>query len=758
MKSQSGSSSTSSSRHASPLLPRSGIASSRSSVKGSDRSLSPPSVRTGSRSSKVSGRIENQLDAYMKWINSQLKKKPGARLVEDLRNDTRDGVAFIDLISVISGEMISGVHEVPSTYTEMKENVEKILHFMSSKKIRMHRILAKDIVDGNSKSIMRLILALAAHYKPDSVKHSSTGSHGSRSSDAHSSPNVSAIAQGASAALTAARRHVAKAGSSFRRKGREYHHQRRSYYQESSSDQYSDSDTSFHADHPRIIPGRERGDVDGASAGSSPTSSSVHSPKVPIMSSISTPKSNQNSSVSKSRSADYITYKDSGTELDDSVFTPGRGGTSTGSDVVKRTQYDDLMSEYIKLADAMSVIKKDLSQLQDLLLSGQPPDGEESSNNIVVEGTTPEEQIVILRSQLQQSKEVCAGLREELSKNKIDLMQIQGVKAGLQQRINDQETTISQLKNELLQRDFQKQKNDSEQVNVSRQLQDKDKAISDLRKDITRRDMRIDHLQQELQMQINEKESATKSLKLQVKELNDRFKVVDETGATLKARVATQDKQMARLAGRILHTKNDQIRPPPTGADELGVLKESVTSLRQYFLNTDPQQHTLDTIEQGISTLIERIPNTNQTSSSTGHMGGFDSNVSRKLNFDGTGDIRRSPITAIPGSKQPSECTNHGFNPRKLDSPPAGNQNCTKVLYFTDSSTTPSMLTINRRLGEITLRDFKSAFDRPGPYRYHFKALDPEFGTVKEEISNEESIIPGWEGKIVAWIEKDTEQ
>ena len=37
----------------------------------------------------------------MAWINSQLKKKPGARLVEDLRNDTRDGVAFIELISVI---------------------------------------------------------------------------------------------------------------------------------------------------------------------------------------------------------------------------------------------------------------------------------------------------------------------------------------------------------------------------------------------------------------------------------------------------------------------------------------------------------------------------------------------------------------------------------------------------------------------------------------------------------------------------------
>jgi len=38
------------------------------------------------------------------------------------------------------------------------------------------------------------------------------------------------------------------------------------------------------------------------------------------------------------------------------------------------------------------------------------------------------------------------------------------------------------------------------------------------------------------------------------------------------------------------------------------------------------------------------------------------------------------------------------------------------------------------RLGEITLHDFKGAFDRPGAYRFHFKALDPEFGTVKEEV------------------------
>ena len=38
------------------------------------------------------------------------------------------------------------------------------------------------------------------------------------------------------------------------------------------------------------------------------------------------------------------------------------------------------------------------------------------------------------------------------------------------------------------------------------------------------------------------------------------------------------------------------------------------------------------------------------------------------------------------------------------------------------------------RLGEIRLRDFKSLFEDSERYRYYFKALDPEYGTVKEEV------------------------
>lgn len=53
-------------------------------------------------------------------------------------------------------------------------------------------------------------------------------------------------------------------------------------------------------------------------------------------------------------------------------------------------------------------------------------------------------------------------------------------------------------------------------------------------------------------------------------------------------------------------------------------------------------------------------------------------------------------------------------------------------LFIVDCSV--SMWVRIYRLGEVTLRDFKAAVDRQGNFRYHFKALDPEFGTVKEEV------------------------
>ena len=46
------------------------------------------------------------------------------------------------------------------------------------------------------------------------------------------------------------------------------------------------------------------------------------------------------------------------------------------------------------------------------------------------------------------------------------------------------------------------------------------------------------------------------------------------------------------------------------------------------------------------------------------------------------------------------------------------------------------MCSISKRIGDVRLSDFKALFDRPGFFRYHFKAVDQEFGMVKEEVSS----------------------
>lgn len=67
--------------------------------------------------------------------------------------------------------------------------------------------LSADIVDGNLKSIMRIILALAAHFKP-TANHRAASANGrglTRGSASHNPLSTVALAQGAVAALASAR-------------------------------------------------------------------------------------------------------------------------------------------------------------------------------------------------------------------------------------------------------------------------------------------------------------------------------------------------------------------------------------------------------------------------------------------------------------------------------------------------------------------------------------------------------------------------
>ncbi|KAG8187014.1 hypothetical protein JTE90_005783 [Oedothorax gibbosus] len=152
--------------------------------------------------------------------------------------------------------------------------------------------------------------------------------------------------------------------------------------------------------------------------------------------------------------------------------------------------------------------------------------------------------------------------------------------------------------------------------------------------------------------------------------------------------------------------------PPRIQREELQVVGEALGSLRRCFPANDARQHTLDTIDQSLAALLERI-NAIDTHSQ----------VQNAI-------VRRSQHLRDSGSNLMRTFQDDVSNGSTLE-----DSNSTKVVYYMEKSLTPFRCILHKRIGEATLRDFKLLFDRPGQYRYHFKTLDREFGMVKEEVS-----------------------
>ncbi|XP_053318274.1 segment polarity protein dishevelled homolog DVL-2 [Spea bombifrons] len=75
----------------------------------------------------------------------------------------------------------------------------------------------------------------------------------------------------------------------------------------------------------------------------------------------------------------------------------------------------------------------------------------------------------------------------------------------------------------------------------------------------------------------------------------------------------------------------------------------------------------------------------------------------------------------------------------------------TKVIYHLDEEETPYLVKVPVPADDIRLRDFKAALGR-GHAKYFFKAMDQDFGVVKEEISDDNAKLPCFNGRVVSWL------
>ncbi|XP_032236444.1 segment polarity protein dishevelled homolog DVL-3 isoform X2 [Nematostella vectensis] len=75
----------------------------------------------------------------------------------------------------------------------------------------------------------------------------------------------------------------------------------------------------------------------------------------------------------------------------------------------------------------------------------------------------------------------------------------------------------------------------------------------------------------------------------------------------------------------------------------------------------------------------------------------------------------------------------------------------TKVIYHIDDEDTPYLVKLGKTPDIVTLGDFKNVLNRPN-YKFFFKSMDDDFGVVKEEISDDETHLPCFNGRVVAWL------
>jgi len=308
----------------------------------------------------------------------------------------------------------------------------------------------------------------------------------------------------------------------------------------------------------------------------------------------------------------------------------------------------------------------------------------------------PDGAISWLRSKLHTVDQRCNTLQSDLKKAQQtsylfeqDCATLDGNRRGLAACLANQEEALNSLRQELLRTTLANQSLTNEKVELMRKLEEKDRQIADLRR------------------QLAAKDRVMETQRIVLEEAAQSF------SPALRAKL---DKNMSTIDAR-----RNQYR------EELQVAREALSSLRTNFRSNDPNHHTLDTLEQCMAFLLERIAGPDHLDPTP------QTAVHQRTNNDSSGGMKRMPITSL-----------HGFH---------GDQ-FTKVVYFTERTVTPYLTVIPRRLGEITLRDFKTLFDRPGVFRFHFKAPDAEYGFVKEEIADDNVILPGFDGKIIAWVEE----
>ncbi|TRY65841.1 hypothetical protein DNTS_018014, partial [Danionella cerebrum] len=100
---------------------------------------------------------------YTDWANHYLAKSGCPRLIKDLTQDIPDGVLLAEIIQIIANEKIEDINSCPKSHSQMIENVECCLSFLSTRGVSVQGLSAEEVCNGNLKSILGLFFLLSRY-------------------------------------------------------------------------------------------------------------------------------------------------------------------------------------------------------------------------------------------------------------------------------------------------------------------------------------------------------------------------------------------------------------------------------------------------------------------------------------------------------------------------------------------------------------------------------------------------------------------
>lgn len=78
-----------------------------------------------------------------------------------------------------------------------------------------------------------------------------------------------------------------------------------------------------------------------------------------------------------------------------------------------------------------------------------------------------------------------------------------------------------------------------------------------------------------------------------------------------------------------------------------------------------------------------------------------------------------------------------------------------KIIYYTSDAEVPFLIKLNIPPENARLKDFKEALNLGAAIKntkFFFQAIVDDFGTVKEEVSDDDALLPSIKGRVVAWL------